>query len=155
MLTRKNKYFNKLLLNWVLNVSCLFWLYLVYKLGIYCSGTTKCNSENVLEYYVIITSFHHVLINNLSFYIHRIPLYFLSQVKHPLCSRILKLSGFFFFLRFKETTRSFSNECLGPTRPVTPIDSSDFALDIRMPGVTPKQVRGILHVITHLFMYSL
>ncbi|XP_053767145.1 peptidyl-glycine alpha-amidating monooxygenase isoform X10 [Desmodus rotundus] len=43
------------------------------------------------------------------------------------------------FKRFKETTRSFSNECLGPTRPVTPIDSSDFALDIRMPGVTPKQ----------------
>ncbi|XP_066238021.1 peptidyl-glycine alpha-amidating monooxygenase isoform X8 [Saccopteryx leptura] len=43
------------------------------------------------------------------------------------------------FKRFKETTRSFSNECLGTTRPVTPIDSSDFALDIRMPGVTPKQ----------------
>ncbi|XP_040608901.1 peptidyl-glycine alpha-amidating monooxygenase isoform X6 [Mesocricetus auratus] len=43
------------------------------------------------------------------------------------------------FKRFKETTRSFSNECLGTTRPVTPIDSSDFALDIRMPGVTPKE----------------
>nr|XP_044988180.1 peptidyl-glycine alpha-amidating monooxygenase isoform X5 [Jaculus jaculus] len=43
------------------------------------------------------------------------------------------------FKRFKETTRSFSNECLGNTRPVIPIDSSDFALDIRMPGVTPKQ----------------
>ncbi|KAM7148164.1 peptidyl-glycine alpha-amidating monooxygenase isoform 4-T15 [Molossus nigricans] len=43
------------------------------------------------------------------------------------------------FKRFKETTRSFSNECLGTSRPVTPIDSSDFALDIRMPGVTPKQ----------------
>ncbi|XP_045693853.1 peptidyl-glycine alpha-amidating monooxygenase isoform X7 [Phyllostomus hastatus] len=43
------------------------------------------------------------------------------------------------FKRFKETTRSFSNECFGPSRPVTPIDSSDFALDIRMPGVTPKQ----------------
>ncbi|XP_036163798.1 peptidyl-glycine alpha-amidating monooxygenase isoform X13 [Myotis myotis] len=43
------------------------------------------------------------------------------------------------FKRFKETTRSFSNECLGTTRPVTPIDSPDFALDIRMPGVTPKQ----------------
>ncbi|XP_068836132.1 peptidyl-glycine alpha-amidating monooxygenase isoform X3 [Capricornis sumatraensis] len=43
------------------------------------------------------------------------------------------------FKRFKETTRSFSNECLGTTRPVIPIDSSDFALDIRMPGVTPKQ----------------
>ncbi|KAL1770975.1 peptidyl-glycine alpha-amidating monooxygenase isoform X1 [Sigmodon hispidus] len=43
------------------------------------------------------------------------------------------------FKRFKETTRSFSNECLGTTRPITPIDSSDFALDIRMPGVTPKE----------------
>ncbi|XP_036081830.1 peptidyl-glycine alpha-amidating monooxygenase isoform X14 [Rousettus aegyptiacus] len=43
------------------------------------------------------------------------------------------------FKRFKETTRSFSNECLGTTRPVIPIDSSDFTLDIRMPGITPKQ----------------
>ncbi|XP_037657698.1 peptidyl-glycine alpha-amidating monooxygenase isoform X7 [Choloepus didactylus] len=43
------------------------------------------------------------------------------------------------FKRFKETTRSLPNECLGTTRPVIPIDSSDFALDIRMPGVTPKQ----------------
>ncbi|XP_032012637.1 peptidyl-glycine alpha-amidating monooxygenase isoform X10 [Hylobates moloch] len=43
------------------------------------------------------------------------------------------------FKRFKETTRPFSNECLGTTRPVIPIDASDFALDIRMPGVTPKQ----------------
>ncbi|XP_048187103.1 peptidyl-glycine alpha-amidating monooxygenase isoform X7 [Perognathus longimembris pacificus] len=43
------------------------------------------------------------------------------------------------FKRFKETTRSFSNECVGSARPVIPIDSSDFALDIRMPGVTPKQ----------------
>lgn len=41
--------------------------------------------------------------------------------------------------RLKETTRPFSSECLGTNRPVTPIDSSDFALDIRMPGVTPKQ----------------
>ncbi|XP_039704311.1 peptidyl-glycine alpha-amidating monooxygenase isoform X18 [Pteropus medius] len=43
------------------------------------------------------------------------------------------------FKRFKETSRSFSNECLGTTRPVSPIDSSDFTLDIRMPGITPKQ----------------
>ncbi|XP_007075026.2 peptidyl-glycine alpha-amidating monooxygenase isoform X9 [Panthera pardus] len=43
------------------------------------------------------------------------------------------------FKRFKESTRSFSNECLGTTRPVIPIDSSDFALDVHMPGVTPKQ----------------
>ncbi|GAB5567053.1 peptidyl-glycine alpha-amidating monooxygenase isoform X1 [Prionailurus iriomotensis] len=42
-------------------------------------------------------------------------------------------------MRFKESTRSFSNECLGTTRPVIPIDSSDFALDVHMPGVTPKQ----------------
>lgn len=55
------------------------------------------------------------------------------------------------FFRFKETTRSFSNECLGTTRPVTPIDSSDFALDIRMPGVTPKEVRGTLYFIILLF----
>ncbi|XP_033034913.1 peptidyl-glycine alpha-amidating monooxygenase isoform X15 [Trachypithecus francoisi] len=43
------------------------------------------------------------------------------------------------FKRFKETTRPFSSECLGTTRPIIPIDSSDFALDIRMPGVIPKQ----------------
>ncbi|XP_023585921.1 peptidyl-glycine alpha-amidating monooxygenase isoform X5 [Trichechus manatus latirostris] len=43
------------------------------------------------------------------------------------------------FKRVKETARSFPNECLGTSRPVIPIDSSDFALDIRMPGVTPKQ----------------
>ncbi|XP_012660079.1 peptidyl-glycine alpha-amidating monooxygenase isoform X2 [Otolemur garnettii] len=43
------------------------------------------------------------------------------------------------FKRFKETTRSFSNDCLGASRPVTPVDSSDFTMDIRMPGVTPKQ----------------
>lgn len=55
------------------------------------------------------------------------------------------------FLRFKETTRSFSNECLGTIGPVTPLDASDFALDIRMPGVTPKEVRGILYFIIHLF----
>uniref|UniRef100_A0A2I3RGM2 Peptidylglycine alpha-amidating monooxygenase n=3 Tax=Homininae TaxID=207598 RepID=A0A2I3RGM2_PANTR len=48
------------------------------------------------------------------------------------------------FKRFKETTRPFSNECLGTTRPVVPIDSSDFALDIRMPGVTPKQLTSSL-----------
>uniref|UniRef100_A0A673T966 Peptidylglycine alpha-amidating monooxygenase n=1 Tax=Suricata suricatta TaxID=37032 RepID=A0A673T966_SURSU len=43
------------------------------------------------------------------------------------------------FKRFKEGTRSFSNDCIGTTRPIIPIDSSDFALDIHMPGVTPKQ----------------
>ncbi|XP_069887111.1 peptidyl-glycine alpha-amidating monooxygenase isoform X8 [Dipodomys merriami] len=43
------------------------------------------------------------------------------------------------FKRFKENTRSFSNECVSTTRPVIPIDASDFALDIQMPGVTPKQ----------------
>lgn len=43
------------------------------------------------------------------------------------------------FKRFKETTRSFSNECLGANGPVTPLAASDFVLDIRMPGVTPKE----------------
>uniref|UniRef100_A0A4X2KAQ0 Peptidylglycine alpha-amidating monooxygenase n=1 Tax=Vombatus ursinus TaxID=29139 RepID=A0A4X2KAQ0_VOMUR len=56
------------------------------------------------------------------------------------------------FKRYKETTRSFPNECLGTTRPVIPIDSSDFALDIRMPGVTPKQSDTYLCMSLHLPM---
>uniref|UniRef100_A0A8C0CH80 Peptidylglycine alpha-amidating monooxygenase n=1 Tax=Balaenoptera musculus TaxID=9771 RepID=A0A8C0CH80_BALMU len=56
------------------------------------------------------------------------------------------------FKRFKETTRSFSNECLGTTRPVIPVDSSDFALDIRMPGVTPKQSDTYFCMSMHLPM---
>ncbi|XP_062455061.1 peptidyl-glycine alpha-amidating monooxygenase isoform X3 [Rhea pennata] len=43
------------------------------------------------------------------------------------------------FKRYKDTTRSVSNECLGSSRPVISLGLSDFALDIRMPGVTPKQ----------------
>ncbi|XP_025930043.1 peptidyl-glycine alpha-amidating monooxygenase isoform X4 [Apteryx mantelli] len=43
------------------------------------------------------------------------------------------------FKRYKDTTRSLSNECLGSNRPVISLGLSDFALDIRMPGVTPKQ----------------
>ncbi|XP_006022960.1 peptidyl-glycine alpha-amidating monooxygenase isoform X1 [Alligator sinensis] len=43
------------------------------------------------------------------------------------------------FKRYKDTTRSLSNECLGNNRPVIPLGLTDFALDIRMPGVTPKQ----------------
>ncbi|XP_010283564.1 PREDICTED: peptidyl-glycine alpha-amidating monooxygenase isoform X4 [Phaethon lepturus] len=43
------------------------------------------------------------------------------------------------FKRYKDTTRSLSNECLGSDRPVISLGLSDFALDIRMPGVTPKQ----------------
>ncbi|XP_019387971.1 PREDICTED: peptidyl-glycine alpha-amidating monooxygenase isoform X7 [Crocodylus porosus] len=43
------------------------------------------------------------------------------------------------FKRYKDTTRSLSNECLGNNRPVIPLGRTDFALDIRMPGVTPKQ----------------
>ncbi|XP_075344806.1 peptidyl-glycine alpha-amidating monooxygenase isoform X3 [Mycteria americana] len=43
------------------------------------------------------------------------------------------------FKRYKDTTRSLSGECLGSDRPVISIGLSDFALDIRMPGVTPKQ----------------
>ncbi|XP_025899852.1 peptidyl-glycine alpha-amidating monooxygenase isoform X3 [Nothoprocta perdicaria] len=41
--------------------------------------------------------------------------------------------------RYKDTTRSLSNECLGSNRPMISLGLSDFALDIRMPGVTPKQ----------------
>uniref|UniRef100_A0A8C0HIQ9 Peptidylglycine alpha-amidating monooxygenase n=1 Tax=Buteo japonicus TaxID=224669 RepID=A0A8C0HIQ9_9AVES len=40
---------------------------------------------------------------------------------------------------YKDTTRSLSSECLGSDRPVISLGLSDFALDIRMPGVTPKQ----------------
>ncbi|XP_065511599.1 peptidyl-glycine alpha-amidating monooxygenase isoform X10 [Caloenas nicobarica] len=43
------------------------------------------------------------------------------------------------FKRYKETTRLLSNECPGSDRPVISIGLSDFALDIRMRGVTPKQ----------------
>ncbi|XP_053909620.1 peptidyl-glycine alpha-amidating monooxygenase isoform X4 [Cuculus canorus] len=43
------------------------------------------------------------------------------------------------FKRYKDATRSLSNECLGSDRPVISLGLSDFALDIRMPGVTPKQ----------------
>ncbi|NWR37007.1 AMD monooxygenase, partial [Tachuris rubrigastra] len=43
------------------------------------------------------------------------------------------------FKRYKDTTRSLSNECLGSEQPVISLGLSDFALDIRMPGVTPKQ----------------
>uniref|UniRef100_A0A8C4KNT8 peptidylglycine monooxygenase n=1 Tax=Dromaius novaehollandiae TaxID=8790 RepID=A0A8C4KNT8_DRONO len=43
------------------------------------------------------------------------------------------------FKRYKDTTRSLSNECLGSNRPVISLGLSDFALDVRMPGVTPKQ----------------
>ncbi|XP_047906178.1 peptidyl-glycine alpha-amidating monooxygenase isoform X7 [Anser cygnoides] len=43
------------------------------------------------------------------------------------------------FKRYKDATRSLSSECLGSDRPVISLGLSDFALDIRMPGVTPKQ----------------
>ncbi|XP_042720837.1 peptidyl-glycine alpha-amidating monooxygenase isoform X2 [Lagopus leucura] len=43
------------------------------------------------------------------------------------------------FKRYKDATRSLSIECFGSTRPVISFGLSDFALDIRMPGVTPKQ----------------
>ncbi|XP_064901548.1 peptidyl-glycine alpha-amidating monooxygenase isoform X15 [Columba livia] len=43
------------------------------------------------------------------------------------------------FKRYKETTRLLSNECPGSDRPVISVGLSDFALDIRMRGVTPKQ----------------
>ncbi|XP_053147345.1 peptidyl-glycine alpha-amidating monooxygenase isoform X5 [Hemicordylus capensis] len=43
------------------------------------------------------------------------------------------------FKRYKDTPRSHSNECLGSNKQLVPLGLSDFALDIRMPGVTPKQ----------------
>ncbi|XP_055554900.1 peptidyl-glycine alpha-amidating monooxygenase isoform X4 [Falco biarmicus] len=43
------------------------------------------------------------------------------------------------FKRYKDTTRSLSSECLGSDQTVISLGLSDFALDIRMPGVTPKQ----------------
>ncbi|XP_034288600.1 peptidyl-glycine alpha-amidating monooxygenase isoform X3 [Pantherophis guttatus] len=43
------------------------------------------------------------------------------------------------FKRYKDATRSNSNECLGSTRQLVPLGLSEFALDIRMPGVTPKE----------------
>ncbi|XP_018424992.1 PREDICTED: peptidyl-glycine alpha-amidating monooxygenase isoform X6 [Nanorana parkeri] len=42
------------------------------------------------------------------------------------------------FKRFQESS-SQSNGCSGPTRPVYSEDSSDYTLDIRMPGVTPTE----------------
>uniref|UniRef100_A0A8C0FKJ7 Peptidylglycine alpha-amidating monooxygenase n=1 Tax=Bubo bubo TaxID=30461 RepID=A0A8C0FKJ7_BUBBB len=44
-----------------------------------------------------------------------------------------------FFLRYKDTTRSLPSECIGSDRPMISLGLSDFALDILMPGVTPKQ----------------
>ncbi|KAM3940677.1 peptidyl-glycine alpha-amidating monooxygenase isoform 3-T5 [Leptodactylus fuscus] len=43
------------------------------------------------------------------------------------------------FKRNQESPSTLSNGCSGPTRPVTSPDSSDFTLDIRMPGVTPTE----------------
>ncbi|KAG9487971.1 hypothetical protein GDO78_007656 [Eleutherodactylus coqui] len=43
------------------------------------------------------------------------------------------------FKRHQESPSTLANGCSGPTRPVTSPDSSDFTLDIRMPGVTPTE----------------
>ncbi|XP_074789324.1 peptidyl-glycine alpha-amidating monooxygenase isoform X6 [Athene noctua] len=43
------------------------------------------------------------------------------------------------FKRYRDTTRSLPSECIGSDRPVISLGLSDFALDILMPGVTPKQ----------------
>ncbi|CAH2297109.1 peptidyl-glycine alpha-amidating monooxygenase isoform X1 [Pelobates cultripes] len=43
------------------------------------------------------------------------------------------------FKRYQESSRPVSNDCLGSTRPVKSPDSSDYTLDIRMPGVTPTE----------------
>lgn len=137
------------MLNWVLNVTCLFVL-IIFCLQVIHILLMDYKAQ-FWECFRVLCSYHIFFISSKSIIFNFIvieSLYFSWQVKIPLCSKLLKL---LFFLRFKETTRSFSNECLGTTRPVTPIDSSDFALDIRMPGVTPKQVRGILYFIIQLF----
>ncbi|XP_038257324.1 peptidyl-glycine alpha-amidating monooxygenase isoform X12 [Dermochelys coriacea] len=54
------------------------------------------------------------------------------------------------FKRYKDTTRSLSSECLGNNRPVISLGLTDFALDIRMPGVTPKQSDTYLCMSLHL-----
>ncbi|XP_075788184.1 peptidyl-glycine alpha-amidating monooxygenase isoform X3 [Pelodiscus sinensis] len=56
------------------------------------------------------------------------------------------------FKRYKDTTRSFSSECLGNNRPVISLGLTDVALDIRMPGVTPKQSDTYLCMSLHLPM---
>ncbi|XP_059347860.1 peptidyl-glycine alpha-amidating monooxygenase isoform X3 [Ammospiza nelsoni] len=43
------------------------------------------------------------------------------------------------FKRYKDISSSLPNECLGSDQPVISFGLSDFALDIRMPAVTPKQ----------------
>uniref|UniRef100_A0A8C0VBK8 Peptidylglycine alpha-amidating monooxygenase n=1 Tax=Cyanistes caeruleus TaxID=156563 RepID=A0A8C0VBK8_CYACU len=43
------------------------------------------------------------------------------------------------FKRYKYTSRSLSSECLGSDQTVISFGLSDFALDIRMPAVTPKE----------------
>ncbi|XP_071996236.1 peptidyl-glycine alpha-amidating monooxygenase isoform X3 [Engystomops pustulosus] len=43
------------------------------------------------------------------------------------------------FKRYQESPSTLSNGCSGPTRPVMSPDSSDFTLDVRMPGVTPTE----------------
>ncbi|XP_050184338.1 peptidyl-glycine alpha-amidating monooxygenase isoform X5 [Myiozetetes cayanensis] len=42
-------------------------------------------------------------------------------------------------LGFRSPLSVFKSECLGSEQPVISLGLSDFALDIRMPGVTPKQ----------------
>ncbi|XP_066425955.1 peptidyl-glycine alpha-amidating monooxygenase isoform X3 [Molothrus aeneus] len=43
------------------------------------------------------------------------------------------------FKRYKDISTSLPNECLGSDQPVISFGLSDYALDIRMPAVTPKQ----------------
>uniref|UniRef100_A0A8C5M108 Peptidylglycine alpha-amidating monooxygenase n=1 Tax=Leptobrachium leishanense TaxID=445787 RepID=A0A8C5M108_9ANUR len=43
------------------------------------------------------------------------------------------------FKRYQESTRPVSNDCQGTTRPVISPGSSDYTLDVRMPGVTPTE----------------
>ena len=53
------------------------------------------------------------------------------------------------FLEF--TNNPFKKTLLSKRKKKSVLLSSDFALDIRMPGVTPKQVRGIVYLIICVF----
>ncbi|RMC18123.1 hypothetical protein DUI87_05003 [Hirundo rustica rustica] len=74
-----------------------------------------------------------------------------TEGKNPLCVNLAMLwlmqpegtispSGHIILVfAYKDTSRSLSSECLGSDQPVISFGLSDFALDIRMPAVTPKQ----------------
>uniref|UniRef100_A0A674JZR7 Peptidylglycine alpha-amidating monooxygenase n=1 Tax=Terrapene triunguis TaxID=2587831 RepID=A0A674JZR7_9SAUR len=64
---------------------------------------------------------------------------YIVPVPMSLLAKLLLLHEIASTSLYKDTTRSLSSECLGNNRPVISLGLTDFALDIRMPGVTPKQ----------------